>query len=696
MARWQKQLRLGLGVFAVAFAAVLWLIIGERQSPPPIQTVERLDSKSASEIRGGDAIQLKGAKRDVRVEFASQILYTDGRTKYTAFKAFVDDRGGRSFVVSGNEAWVGKDLTTYDVTGEVALKTSDGLTMTTPHASFVEAEGVLKGEGPVQFQRGRVVGSGVGFTYDRALDRLWLLNKAVIKVAPGNNSGGMQVTSGSAGHSRAERYVRLERGMRLERDGQVMEADTGTIFLLKDRDEPETVELRGNSKITGATGVGSLQSMQAGDINLRYAPDGRTLQQAILMRQASIQLARPDGTPGQLLNGEFIDTLLAPDGAVTSLNARDNVRASIPATADSAARIVTAPILNATGEPGRGLTLMTFENGVEYREVAATGSVGRVARARTLKAGMSAAATIEQADFSDDFRFEDGKLVATSASAAYQVIKGTLALKGSTGGKPPHISDERMTLDAQAIDVTLVPRHVTAAGRVSAQFTPGRREGEQGTTLLSEKEPVLVTAEKFAFDEPSGSGAYSGKALLFQAKSGTQIKGDSITVNEKIGTLAALGNVVTTLPIAGKKDERGAGMSLARAGEFQFDDAKRRAVFIKQAQLDGVQGNLRADRIELFLAPRDNALERLEGDGAVTALVEKRTATGQKLTYHPTEEKYVLAGTPVRLVQGCQESTGRTLTFYRSSDRILVDGNQEIRVQTKGGDCSGSGDLMIW
>ena len=156
-------------------------------------------------------------------------------------------------------------------------------------------------------------------------------------------------------------------------------------------------------------------------------------------------------------------------------------------------------------------------------------------------------------------------------------------------------------------------------------------------------------------------------------------------MNERIGTLTATGKVVTTLPIAGRRDEASKGTSLAQAGEFRFDDVKRMAVFTKQAQLEGVQGNLRADRIELLLAPKDNTLERLQGEGSVTAVVETRHATGQSLTYHPAEEKYVLAGAPVRLIRGCQESTGRTLTFYRASDNILVDGNQEMRVQTRGG-----------
>ena len=139
--------------------------------------------------------------------------------------------------------------------------------------------------------------------------------------------------------------------------------------------------------------------------------------------------------------------------------------------------------------------------------------------------------------------------------------------------------------------------------------------------------------------------------------SGTQIRADAITLNEKIGTLTGHGQRRDDVAHCGTKDGGAKGTSTRRGpGEFQFDDAKRRAVFIKQAQLDGVQGNLRADRIELVLAPTDNTLERLEGDGAVT--VAGREARGHRtddLTYHPADEQYVLVGTPVRLVQGCRE-----------------------------------------
>jgi hypothetical protein len=108
-------------------------------------------------------------------------------------------------------------------------------------------------------------------------------------------------------------------------------------------------------------------------------------------------------------------------------------------------------------------------------------------------------------------------------------------------------------------------------------------------------------------------------------------------------------------------------------------------VFSKQAQLDGAQGNVRADRIELLLAPKDNTLDRMEAQGAaVRVIVEKREAAGTRLTYIPQQEEYRLVGSPVRFIEGCRETTGRTLTFFGSSDRILVDGNEEQRTQTKG------------
>ena len=688
MARWQRHARLGLGLFALVFAGALWFAKRDRPAPPPPAAIERLDPKATSEIRGGDVLQHKGTKRDIKVEFGSQMSYTDGRSQFTSFKAHIDDRGGRSFVISGQKASVGPELSTYDLEGDVTLKTSDGLTVTTPQATFTEAEGIVRGAGPIRFERERTTGSGVGFTYDRTLDRLAILNQAVIDVAPAKDgSGAMHVNSGAANYSRAERFMRFERNMRMDRQGQTIEAVDSTVFLIRDRDEPEHIELRGGSKITGAGGTSSLQGMAARDINLHYAPDGRTLQQAVLAGQSSIQLGRPESGPAQQLQADAIDASLAADGSVTRLLAKTQVIVDLPASGDRSARRITAPSLDGSGEQGRGLTSMTFDGGVEYREEASKGGGLRVARARTLKTTMADGNAIDEAVFGGGFRFEEGKLVATSIDATYQVTKGGLALRGGSGTTRPHVSDERLSVDGNSIDVTLTPRQMQATGSVHTELAAGRSQpGDRGTTLLDDKEAVVINAESLVFDEATSKGVYKGQAHLLQA-SGTTIRADEITMDEKQGTLTATGNMRAVLRVVGPQERDPKASSVARGGSLAFEDAKRQIVLIKSATLDGVQGNLSAERIEMFLAAKGNTLDRLVAQDAVKVVLDKRNATAQRMTYHPNDEQYVLTGSPVRLVQECRESTGRTLTFYKASERVVVDGNEEIRVVTKGGKC---------
>jgi lipopolysaccharide export system protein LptA len=682
--RWQRHARFGFGVFALGFAIALWFLIGQRQGAPPAALVERLDPTAVSEVKGGDIVQLKGAKRDVRVEFATQVLYGDGSSKYTGFKAYIDDRGGRAFEISGSDAQVAPEQSAFDVRGDVTLRTSDGLTARTPQATFNEAEGLLRGDGPITFERQRVKGSGVGFRYERTIDRLELLDRAVITVAPTDTAGAMTVTAGAASHSRTERFMRFERGMHMEREGQIIDADSATVFLFKDRDEPETVELRGNATIGGA-GSGSLRAMQARDINLRYAEDGRTLQHALLTGESDIQLARADGSPSHRLKAETIDATLAPDGAVTGLVGRDNVRVTVPPTATATAREITAQSLTGSGNQGRGLTRMVFDANVVYREDVRDADP-RTVRARTLNASISDTGAIDDALFSGGFVFTDGRLTAESVEAAYHVAAGTLALRAPEKAQPPHIKNDRIDLRAVTIDATLEPMQLTAVGKVSAIFAAGRHDGERGTSVLSEDEPIVVICDTLSFDEQTGAGSYRGNARILQQTRGNEIRGDTITMNEKTGTLTASGTVVTSLPLA-RTSDGAKGNSIGRAEQFEFDDVKRQAVFTGKARLEGSQGNVRANRIQLALASEGNDLQQLTADGTVGVNVENREATGQHLEYHPADAKYVLTGTPVRLVQDCQESTGRTLTFYRGSEKFSVDGNEQTRVQMKGGKC---------
>ncbi len=685
MGSWQRRARLGLGLFAVGFGLVVFFAIGEREPPAVATPPERLDPKAAVETIGGDVIQLKGARQDVRVEFAGQVTYADGQSKLLEIKAYIDNRAGRSFVVTGNEGRLGANQSSIDLRGDVTLTTSDGLTATAGEAHYVEAEGIVKAPGPVQFRRGRMTGSGVGFTYDRQRDTIWLLDQAVIRFAAEGGAPPMEVTSGAAGFARADRYLRFERQVKLVREGQIVEGDAATVRLLPDRDEPDAIEIRGNSRITGGTGTGSLQAMHARDMNLDYASDGRTLERVVLAGQSGMQIQTPTGSAGQQLTAEWIDLTLAPDGAVTSLSSRDNVRVMLPPAGGGPVRAVSSVSLRGSGAPGQGLTAMHFAESVEFREGGEQGGA-RVARSRTLDLALApATGDLQEARFVGGFRFEEGNLRAAAAAAVYQVPKGVLGLSGRDGNRPPHLADSQLTVEADTIDVTLAPRRLTAQGAVGSVLQAGR-DGGGRNSLLSRREAVFVTADRLSFDEELSSGVYSGQARLWQGD--TVIRAETITLDDRSGDLTAIGQVVSTLALA--SGGQGGPVpkpapTIARAEEFRYDNAARRATYTRSAQVNGPDGHLSGDRIELLLAADQNALDRLEARGSVRALVDRREATGASLTYDPSDARYLLVGAPVRLVEECRETTGQTLTFFRASDRILIDGNEERRTQTRGG-----------
>lgn len=662
-----------------------------REQIAPPEKIVRLDPKATIETIGGDAIQLKGETQNLRIEFAGQTTNAEGETKLHGVKIMVDNRGGRNYVVTGKEAFVGKQNSTFDVRGDVKLQTDDGLTATGQQATYTEAEKIVHIPGDVKFNRGRMTGSGVGFTYDEQRDTMWILEKADVKFAADKQQGAMGFTAGTFGYARRDRYMRFEKTMHMDREGQLIDSDQAMVRMFPDRDEPDYIELRGNSTVTGNPKTTTLRTMSARDINLDYADDGRTLQNATLAGTAAIQLAAKGGSEGQRLAGEYMDIGLEPDGSVRSLSTRDNVNVSLPATKDTPPRTIRSNALTAAGT-AQGLRDMSFTEGVEYREAATKTQGARIARAKGLIAQLNpAAGALLEARFTGNFDFTDGPMHAVSNDARYDLTAGTLALTGKE--ITPEIRDESLTLLAETIDVTLNPRKMVAKGNVRSTLlppkkAPGGAAAAKRPALLGDKEPVSILSNTLTYDEAVKKADYSGQTRLLQGQ--TTINAEKLTLDETKGDLTATGKVITNLVIASKQDKPAdpavkSKPTIARAETFTYADETRKATYTTAAQLDGDSGNLSATKLELQLAKDENALDKLEATGAVTAIVDKRTVTGTRLTFSPSDEKYIVVGAPVKMIDAdCQETTGKTLTFWKASDRVQVDGDN-VRTQTKGG-----------
>ena len=690
---WQKRARLVMAAVAVGVIAVVAYTMRPRETAAPPQKLERLDPNSKFETIGGNVIQWKGDKQNIRIEFAGQTTNKEDENKLHGVKIFVDNREGRSYVVTGKEAFLGQQNSSYDVRGDVKLETSDGLIANGQQATYVDVEKIVRVPGAVTFKRGRMSGSGIGFTYDEQRDTMWILDKADVKFAAEGNAGAMAFTAGAYGYARRDRYMRLEKTLHIDREGQQIDATESTVRLFPERDEPDYLELRGGSKITGGPKDKAMRSMSATDINIDYAEDGRSMKNATLAGNAAIELAPQQGTAGQKLSGNYMDIGLEPDGSVRNISTRDNVTAALPATNDTSARTIKSTAMTAAGN-AQGLNRMIFTEGVEYREAATKTQGARTAKAKALEATLDpAAGTLQGAHFTGNFDFTDGPMHAVSNDATYNVIAGTLLLTGKE--ITPEISDESLTLLAESIDVTLDPRKMTAKGNVRSTLLPVKKPAGSATAtkrpaLLGDKDPVNILSTTLIYDESKKTAEYTGQntsqTRLFQGD--TSINADKLTLDEAKGDLTATGKVVTNLQITSKKVEPGVKTkpTIGRADSFAYSDDTRMATYTTNAQFDGDQGHLSAAKLELQLAKTENALEKLVANGAVSAIVDKRTVTGTWLTHSPSEEKYEVHGAPVKMIDAdCQETSGKTLTFWKASDRVLVDGNNEVRTQTKGG-----------
>lgn len=698
MTRWQRRARLVIAVFGVVFAVFVARQFKGREPAPVAHAPVRTDPGAVVETTGGQSMKLTRSREDVSVKSEKQLIYADGSSKMIGVTIVTDERHGtRTFTIKSREGTLGKNEATIALDGDVRLDSSDGMTVRTEHATYSDADATVRAAGPVEYTRGRTSGHGIGMAWDKTRDVLSILDQAVVQIAPDEKgAGATNITSGTAELARRDKYMRFEKNVRVQRPGQTIESETALARVSEDEKHIETVELREGSRITTANAApGGLQSLTGRDMNLKYNADGQSLEHALVSGDALLQLAGETGKAGRQIAATMLDIAVAPDGTTpTALVGHEAVQLTFPPEAGAPGRTIRAASLEAKGAPGRGLTRALFTGSVQYRERG--GDVNRAVNAETLdvgfKPGMS---SIEEAKFARGVRFVEGAMTALAAAARYDLEKGTLELSGSEpGAAAPHVVNQQIVVDATKIDVTLAGPRVKAAGNVKSELRPASKRGKPGEagndvkmpSMLKQDQPVIVVAANLDYDGTTSKGTYTEAARLFQGD--TSIKGDTLVIDNKAGNLTASGSVTmtTVLELVDKDKKRERSRSIATAKDLTYDDAARRLTYTGDAHLSGSEGDMTATRIELYLKPPGDELERAEAHENVTLREQNRETTGTTLVYTTVDEKYVVVGVPVKIVDECQRETiGRTLTFIKATDTIVVDGNAQIRTQTKGG-----------
>lgn len=732
---WQKKARAVIATFVIVFIAIVVVALRHRKAPPAAAAVpERRDKDCVLENNQSGELHLsKNGKVVFSMKYGAMCTYADGRTRLSNGVQITASKNDKPFTIVSREAEIvqsGDELKTGHFTKDVKL-TSEGTEITTDDATYDQQAGLLKAPGPVAFKRARMQGTGVGATYDFNRQVLWLLARPHVTVAADEKGqGAIDATAEAMGMARADHYLKLTRTAHINAEGRAIDADEITILLTQDDQRVQTLQLRGNGRITGAADGGP-QSMAARDIDLTYAEDGRTLQHSHLVENAVVQLPGEAKGPGKRIAGKTIDITMSPDGkTVTSLTAAENVQVDLPADGDTPAKRIQSATLNATGAPGTGLQNATFGGGVDYRESrAARGTVegvDRQARAVSLvvatKPGFGA---LEQADFHGNVHFTDGPQVTADAThGLYHVDRDQIDLSPSPDPGPPapRVSDGRVTVEARTIEFGISSRKLKAETKVRSSMLPqssgrGQTAAKPGAeraqppagrnptadqrqskaaeantqtrvpSLLQQDQPVTVTSNRLEYDGLAGHAVYTGNSRLWQAS--TKVNGDTLVVDDKTGNLEARTKVHTEMimdDVDPKTNVRKATKSTGESETFVYDDDKRLATYTGKAHLIGSQGDVAGEKLELYLMKESNELDRLEGygtNGSVVVKENNRIATGARLTYLSKDQTYHMTGTPVEAVEiapnDCKKSVGATLTFQRAVDSIKMTGNNLLR-----------------
>ncbi|HCE04628.1 MAG TPA: hypothetical protein DEQ98_15455, partial [Acidobacteria bacterium] len=227
-------------------------------------------------------------------------------------------------------------------------------------------------------------------------------------------------------------------------------------------------------------------------------------------------------------------------------------------------------------------------------------------------------------------------------------------------GRGPTVTDDGIRIEGSTLTLSVDGSAIEAIDDVRSELTPetAPSDGATGITestlpaLLDSAQQTFATAGGLTYDPDVGQAAYTGGARLWQGE--TSFAGDTVSLDDQTGGLSASGTVTTTIQLVRFHESTGeSAVSLTRvaADEFLYDEAARQATYDGKAVLLSDAGDMKADRIDVYLQADGRTLDRFEATGNVKLLLEGRWATGNLLVYDELTGRYDMEGAPVQIVE---------------------------------------------
>ncbi|HVO11985.1 MAG TPA: LptA/OstA family protein [Vicinamibacteria bacterium] len=271
---------------------------------------------------------------------------------------------------------------------------------------------------------------------------------------------------------------------------------------------------------------------------------------------------------------------------------------------------------------------------------------------------------------------------AWAQHALFQDGPGLLTLTGA-----PRLVDEEQGSDLRAQKIELQTRTHGITADENVRHTITRKAGKDGKAgagpgpLGSGDEPTVVLCRHFEYDSATKTARYGENALMRSGRD--EIRAPLLVLEEPAEgrrRLTASDGVVSLLhPRAEKGQKKEPAAVETRSKQMVYDEQQRRVVYTGDVEIR--QGDLltRSPEAVVLLTPDGGTVDRMLAGTPVEVRQGDRQATGERGTYTPRDETLVLVGEKVVLQEIDRRLEGRILTFQSGSDRIRVDGREEVR-----------------
>jgi lipopolysaccharide transport protein LptA len=188
---------------------------------------------------------------------------------------------------------------------------------------------------------------------------------------------------------------------------------------------------------------------------------------------------------------------------------------------------------------------------------------------------------------------------------------------------------------------------------------------------------------EFDYDATTRTARYRENALLRSGKD--EVRAPTIVLEQPAGGGRRLSASGGTHSVLHPRPEPGATKDPApveaRSRDMVYEESANRIVYTGDVEIR--QGDIltRSPEAVVTLTKDGGAVDRLLAGDPVEVQQGVRRATGQRGTYTPANETLVLVGERVVLLDVDRRLEGRILTFEVGSDRIRVDGREEVRTE---------------